>query len=274
MAFEIPGYSTTRSVGAGGMTKLYLALDAQQNRYLLRVLNAELEKNRTARKRFLASAAILAALQQPREERAFPKLVKSGEQKGRLFMLLEYVDGRSLRELIQAAALGDKRLERNVLSLMRQLARAVQAVHAHGYLHLDIKPENVLVEEETDRLVLTDFDLAIPRKRFFKRVRELPGTTAYVAPETLANHRPDDQSDVYSFGVTCYEMLSLHRPYEGTRIDDVRAMQADPKTPPTPIRQHVPNLSAALANWVMKCIAKNPADRYPDMTLVLRDLGR
>jgi len=274
MAFEIPGYSTTRSVGAGGMTKLYLALDDRQNRYVLRVLNAELEKSRSARKRFFASAEILRALQKPREERAFPKLVKCGEEKGRAYMLLEYVEGRSLRELVQAAALGDTRLSSRVLALMRQLARAVQSVHAHGYLHLDIKPENILVEEETDRLVLSDFDLAIPRKRFFKRVGTLPGTTAYIAPETLASHKPDEQSDVYSFGVTCYEMLSLHRPYEGERIDDVRAAQADPKVPPVPIRQHVPNLSPALANWVMKCIAKNPADRYPDMTLVLRDLGR
>jgi serine/threonine-protein kinase len=69
-------------------------------------------------------------------------------------------------------------------------------------------------------------------------------------------------------------MLTFHKPYEGEKIEQVRAAQIDPKTPPVPIRQHTPNVPAALASLVMKCIAKNPADRYPDMVLVLRDLNR
>ena len=91
----------------------------------------------------------------------------------------------------------------------------------------------------------------------------------------LRRHRTaDDRADIYAFGICCYEMLTFHKPYEGEKIEQVRAAQIDPKTPPVPIRQHTPNVPAALASLVMKCIAKNPADRYPDMVLVLRDLNR
>ena len=122
--------------------------------------------------------------------------------------------------------------------------------------------------------MLIDFDLAIPRKRFFKKLANVSGTTAYVPPETLVNHTADDRADIYAFGICCYEMLTFHKPYEGEKIEQVRAAQIDPRTPPTPLRQYNANVPVALANLVMKCVAKNPEDRYPDMVLVLRDLNK
>jgi len=156
---------------------------------------------------------------------------------------------------------------------IRQLANVIQYIHSRGYLHLDIKPENILIRPD-GRLVLIDFDLAILRKRFFKKLANVSGTTAYVPPETLVNRTADDRSDIYAFGICCYELLSFHKPYEGEKIELVRAAQIDAKTPPTPIRQHNPDIPVALANLVMKCIAKDPKDRYPDMVLVLRDLNK
>ena len=270
MNLEIPGYSITRSIGNGGMTKLYVALDPQQNRYVIRVLNADSERDRRSRKRFQTGAEVLRALHTPKPHPNIVRLVKTGVENGRSYMVLQYVESRTLRDLILNR---DPMLAQNPIVFIRQLARVVQYVHAKGFLHLDIKPENLLIQPD-GRLVLIDFDLAVPRKRFFKKLPTLAGTTAYMPPEMLATRIADDRSDVYAFGVTCYEMLTFHKPFEGEKIEQVQAAQVDPAIPPTPIRQHNPAVPHALAELVMKCIAKKPEDRYPDMVLVLRDLDR
>lgn len=268
---EFAGYSITRSMTGGGMTKLYVAIDSQQTRFVIRVLDAVMARDRRAKKRFFHGGEVIARLNSPQPHPNIVPFVKQGyEGKGKTpYMVLEYVESRTLRDLILYR---EPLLTENVMIFIRQLANVIQYVHARGYLHLDVKPENILIRPD-GRLVLIDFDLALPRKRFFKKLATVSGTTAYVPPETLINRTADDRADIYAFGICCYEMLTFHKPYEGEKIDQVRAAQIDPKTPPVPIKQHNPAIPAALANLVMKCIAKNPDDRYPDMVLVLRDLN-
>ncbi len=266
---EFAGYSITRSISGGGMTKLYVAIDAQQTRFVIRVLDAVSARDRQSRARFFRGGEVIARLNSPQPHPNIVPFVKAGYEGKTPYMVLEYVESRTLRDLILYR---DPLLTDNVMVFIRQLAGVIQYVHARGYLHLDVKPENILIRPD-GRLVLIDFDLAIPRKRFFKKLANVSGTTAYVPPETLLNRTADDRADIYAFGICCYEMLTFHKPYEGEKIDLVRAAQIDPKVPPTPIRQHNPGIPAGLANLVMKCIAKKPEDRYPDMTLVLRDLN-
>jgi len=267
---EFAGYSITRSITGGGMTKLYVAIDAQQTRYVIRVLDPVMARDRRARKRFFHGGEVIARLHHPQPHPNIVPFIKAGYEGKIPYMVLEYIESRTLRDLLLYR---EPLLTDNVIIFIRQLANVIQYIHARGYLHLDIKPENILIRPD-GRLVLIDFDLALPRKRFFKKLNKVSGTTAYVPPETLVNHTADDRADIYAFGICCYEMLTFHKPYEGEKIEQVRAAQIDPKTPPVPIRQHTPNVPAALASLVMKCIAKNPADRYPDMVLVLRDLNR
>jgi serine/threonine-protein kinase len=183
-------------------------------------------------------------------------------------MVLEFIDSRTLRDLILYR---DVLLTQNVLSLMRQMAAAVFHIHQSGYLHLDLKPENILICND-GHVVLIDFDLAMKRKRRPVKIKNLPGTPSYIAPETLTKHVVDEASDIYSFGVICYEMLTYHKPFEGDKIEQVRAAQVDPAIPPTRLRQHNPNVPAALESLVLKCLAKQVTDRYPSMSLVIRDL--
>ncbi len=262
------GYSITRSISGGGMTKLYVAIDAQQERYVIRVLDAMAAKDRKARARFFRGGDILAKIRKGRPD--IVPFVKQGYEGKIPYMVLKYIESRTLRDLILYR---EPLLTDNVMVFIKQLALVIQYVHSQGYLHLDIKPENLLVQPN-GQMVLIDFDLALPRKRFFKKIKEIPGTTSYVPPETLVNHTADDRADIYAFGICCYEMLTFRKPYEGDKIEKVRADQVDPKVPPTPVRQLNPDIPVALANLVMKCIAKNPDDRYPDMGLVLRDLDR
>ena len=267
---EFAGYSITRPMTGGGMTKLYVAIDPQQNRYVIRVLDAIVAKDRQARKRFFYGGEVIAHLNHPQPHPNIVPFIKAGYEGKIPYMVLEYIESRTLRDLLLYR---EPLLTDNVMVFIRQLANVIQYVHAGGYLHLDIKPENILIRPD-GRLILIDFDLAIPRKRFFKKLRNVGGTTAYLPPETLVERIADDRTDIYAFGICCYEMLSFRKPYEGDKIEHVRAAQIDPKTPPTPIRQHNPDVPTALANIVMKCIAKDPRERYPDMVLVLRDLNR
>ena len=266
---EFAGYSITRSMSGGGMTKLYVAIDAQQMRFVIRVLDAIQAKDSRAKKRFFYGGEVITRLNTPKPHPNIVTFVKAGYEGKIPYMVLEYVESRTLRDLILYR---DPLLTENVMIFMRQLANVIQYIHARGFLHLDIKPENILIRPD-GRLILIDFDLALPRKRFFKKLAVVSGTTAYVPPETLLNRTADDRADIYAFGICCYEMLTFHKPYEGEKIEQVRAAQIDPKTPPTPIRQHNPAIPIGVANLVMKCLAKNPDDRYPDMVLVLRDLN-
>ena len=261
---DFAGYSIIRNLAGGGMTRLYVALDPAQNRVVIRHLTGDATRHRRIRKNFFKSAEIMARLNHPN----IIKFIKTGYRDKIPFMVLEYVVSRSLRELLLNR---DVFLTNNVLSLMRQIATGLFYIHSAGYLHLDIKPENILIRDD-GHVVIIDFDLAIKSKRWTKRIRQIPGTPSYIAPETLTRHTVDERSDIYSFGVTCYEMLTFHKPFEGDKIDEVRAAQIDPATPPTRLKQYNPSVPTALESLVLKCIAKKPEDRYPSMSLVIRDL--
>lgn len=261
---EFAGYSIVRNLAGGGMTRLYVALNKQRDRVVIRCLTDEWAKRWKVRRTFFRTAEIIGKLNHPN----IVKLLEAGTENGIPFMALEYIESRTLRDLILYR---DALLTDNVLSLMRQLAAALLYIHNSGYLHLDIKPENILVRND-GHVVVIDFDLALPVKRWSKRIRQLPGTPSYIAPEMLTKHIVDEASDIYSFGVTAYEMLTFHKPFEGDKIEQVRAAQIDPAIPPTKLRQHNASVPVALENLILKCLAKKPADRYPSMSLVIRDL--
>lgn len=261
---EFAGYPIVRNLAVGGMTRLYVGLDAQQNRVVIRCLDPGRGLRWLNKRRFFKSAEILAKLNHPH----IVKLFRTGIEGDTPFMVLEFVDAKTLRDLILYR---DPLLTDHVIPLMLQLAETLLFIHNSGYLHLDVKPENILVRPDV-HLVLLDFDLAVPIKRWFKKVRQMPATPAYAAPELQLQRIATEASDVYAFGVTAYEMLTFHKPFEGDKIELVRAAQLDPNTPPTRPRQHNPKISAGLENLVLKCLAKNPNDRYPSMSLIIREL--
>lgn len=261
---EFAGYSIVRNLAGGGMTRLFVALDGFQNRVVVRYLLDNWARHWKIRRKFFHGADVLKQLDHPN----IVRLIKTGYEGRTPYMVLEFVESRTLRDLILYR---DPLLTQNVLSLMRQMATALFYIHSQGFLHLDWKPENILVRPDA-HVVVIDFDLAIRRKNRPVRIKELPGTPSYIAPETLTQRLVDERSDIYSLGVTYYEMLSFHKPFEGDKIEQVRAAQVDPKVPPTRLQQYNPEVPAALESLVMKCLAKSPESRYPSVSLVIRDL--
>lgn len=261
---EFAGYSITRRLASGGMTYLYVGVDAQQNRAVIRRLKPDYVRDKRIRATFLRGAEILGRLHHPN----IVRLIKAGLYQDEPYMAIEYVEARNMRELILRK---DPLLSQNILIIMRQMAAAINYVHLSGFWHLDIKPENFIVRND-GLVILIDFDLAMERKPKPVKLSPLPGTFAYLPPETLLKGLVDDQTDIYAFGVTCYEMLTGHKPFEGVTIEDAKKSQLDPNGKPMRLRFHNVHVHPAMENLIFKCLAYRQADRYPSMALVLRDL--
>jgi len=263
---EFAGYDVVRPLCSGGMTHLLLALDAHHRHVVIRYLAEEFAKRWSYRRHFFDGAKVMQQLNHPH----IARLIKTGCVGKVPYMVLEFIESKTLREVLLAK---DRILTDNTLSLMRQLATLLSYIHSAGFLHLDFKPENLLVRADGIIFVI-DFDLSLPIQRpwWRRRLRELPGTPAYVAPETLRTHRVDARSDIFSLGVVFYEMLTFHKPYESDKLEQARAAQADPTLAPTPLRVHAPQVAPALESLVLKCLAKRPEDRYPSARLVIRDM--
>lgn len=261
---DFDGLSIIRQIFRGGMTDLFVATHPAHGRVILRILKEAYARERRLRKNFLHSAKILSHLNHPNIVRLFDY----GENRQQPYMVMEYVESRTLRDLLVQR---DPLMTQNRLSLIRQMAAALHHIHYAGYLHLDFKPENLLVRED-GHVVLIDFDLIQKHGRSPVRIHEYPGTPAYVAPEVMTLQRADERADIYSFGVTCYEMLTFHKPFERDTLDEARAAQIDPDTTPTPITAYTADAPPALAALILKCLAKDVNSRYPAMSLVIKNL--
>lgn len=243
---------------------MYVAVDPDGFRVVIRTLKKKYAGNRRIRNKFLNGAEVLSGLEHPNIIRQ----LHYGRSNGTPYMVLEYVESCTLRELIiQRAPL----LTENTFSLLRQMAESLYYLHSSGFIHLDFKPDNLLVTPY-GLVVLIDFDLATNRPRSPVRMRESPGTPAYVAPEILTTQLADERADIYSLGVTAYEMIAFHKPFERTTQDESYMAQINPCVKPTPFKSHGVHPPPAVESLISKCLAKNPDNRYPAMSLVVKNL--
>jgi serine/threonine-protein kinase len=259
-----------RRIGTGGMGQVYLARQLSLKREVaLKLLRGELSENPTALARFNAEAQAVAKLNHPN----IVHIHFIGEADGLRYMVLEYVDGRNLRDYLARKGPPDLPV---TLSVMRQVALALQKAHEQGIVHRDIKPENILVTRKVE-VKVTDFGLS----RFF--TAEAPatnltqsgvtlGTPLYMSPEQVQGHAVDHRSDIYSFGVSCYHLLAGEPPFRGATAFDVALKHVQEH--PRPLSDLRPDLPADLCGMVHKMMAKNPDDRYPSARDVLRDLQK
>ncbi len=262
---DFEGYTIMRRLPRGGMTDLFLALDENRNRYVIRSLREPYSRRWKWRRSFFKAAEVMTKLHHPNIVRIYDANFRERQP----YMVLEYVESPNLRSLILNRS---EVLTRNSLKLLRQLAEALYYVHSMGYLHLDFKPDNILVSEEA-HAVLIDFDLVVKSKPRGRRLRTVRGTPFYMPPEALAHNRVNEQTDIYAFGVTAYEMYTFHKPFEADTVEAAHAAQTDRSTVPRPMSAWQSGISKRVESLVFKCLAKSPEARYPSMSSVLKDLG-
>ncbi|MGA2869964.1 MAG: serine/threonine-protein kinase [Verrucomicrobiota bacterium] len=250
-------------LNSGGMSEIWLASDGHSRPFALRLLKRELRFNFTARRRFLRGCEILSKLT---ESEHIVGYVEHGKAEGTCYLLMDYVEAENLKIL---HARQDPLLAENVAQILIDAATGLSDVHESGYMHLDFKPENILITRN-GAVRLIDFDMAQPIPQKPVKFSKNPGTPGYMAPEQLKREPIDARADIFAFGVSAYELVTNQKPFPGDSPGEILAAQL--RGTPIPPRELNPGLPPALDNVILKCLERDPDRRYPLCGIMLRDL--
>src|SRR5690242_13721062 len=258
-------YKIVRKLGTGGMADVYLAEDQELGRRVaIKILNDRHAADDSFVERFRREAKNAAGLSHPNIVSVYDR----GTAEGTYYIAMEYLDGRSLKELIVSR--GPAPVKTSV-EYARQVLAAVGFAHRHGIVHRDIKPHNVLVGPE-GRLKVTDFGIARSGASQMTEVGSIIGTAQYLSPEQARGAPVDQTSDLYSVGVVLYEMLTGRVPFTGdTPLEIAMKHLSEVPVPPSELRPEVPH---DLDSVVLRALAKDPADRYQSAEEMDADLAR
>jgi beta-lactam-binding protein with PASTA domain/predicted Ser/Thr protein kinase len=258
-------YLVVRKLGAGGMADVYLAEDQELGRRVaIKILNGRHANDDQFIERFRREAKNAAALNHPN----IVSIYDRGEADDTYYIAMEYLDGRSLKELI----VGHGPAPVNVaIEYARQILAALRFAHRHGIVHRDIKPHNVLVDRE-GRVKVTDFGIARAGTSQMTETGSIVGTAQYLSPEQARGDEVDQRSDLYSLGIVLYELVTGRTPFEGDTPVEIamKHLSAEP-TPPSELRPDIPH---ELDLVVLRALAKDPEDRYQSADEMDADLER
>ncbi len=257
-------YRLDAQVGTGGMSTVYRAFDTVLERQVaVKLMHRDIAGHADQLERFRREARAVAQLNHPH----IVQVIDAGEDDGMPYIVFEYVEGETLKDRIRRFG----RLEvPESLAYAIEIARALAVAHDRGIVHRDVKPQNVLVDEEGSAKV-TDFGIArtLDQEGLTADGRVL-GTTDYVSPEQALGHAVTGQSDIYSLGIVLFEMLTGDVPFRGENQVAVAMKHVREELPDVQLRR--PEVSSALAAVLDRATAKDLGARYPDAHALIRDL--
>lgn len=259
-------YMIVTSLGEGGMADVYLAIDTILNREVaVKILRGELSSDPVTLLRFQREANAASKLDHPNVVDVYDV----GEYEGRHYIVMEYVRGRTLKQLISQRGALDKK---EAVDIMIQLTSAVQHAHENNIIHRDIKPQNVLVKDD-GTVKITDFGIALAHDAVqLTQSDAVLGSAHYLAPETTRGEPASNQIDIYALGIVFYELLSGSVPYKGENPVQIAMKHLREEMPS--IREFNPTLPQSIENIIMKATVKNRKLRYQNAADMLKDLQR
>ena len=259
---QIAGYRLMEQIGRGGMAVVYRAIDLRLDRPVaLKILAPELARDESFRHRFIRECRAAAAVDHP----CIIPVFDAGEAGGVLFIAMRYVSGRDVRTLLDRE--GSLPADR-VVSIIEQVASALDAAHARGLVHRDVKPANMLLDSsassgQLDHVYLSDFGLTKQSEltSSLTSTGQFLGTLDYIAPEQIEGSKlVDGRADLYSLGCAAFELLSGAPPFR--RDQGVAVIWAQISAPPPRLTDLRPGLPAGIDSVLAKALAKAPSDRY------------
>jgi eukaryotic-like serine/threonine-protein kinase len=269
-------YAIVRRLGVGGMGVVYLAKDQKLDRHVaIKLLNKRYEQHEENLRRFVQEAKAASALNHPN----ILTIYEIAEFEGSRCIVSEYVEGRTLREILKREKLG---LD-EIADISAQIASALAVAHKARIIHRDVKPENIVVRDD-DYVKVLDFGLAkllpthtslvghedatIEQNQTAKGL--ILGTVSYMSPEQAKGEAVDVRTDIFSLGVLIYEMLTGRTPFSANSTSETLAnlINQDPE----PLSRHVSGIPDDLQRIVLKMLRKNPDERYQTMKGVMADL--
>lgn len=258
-------YEIISCIGQGGMADVYKARDTILNRMVaIKVLRPKLANDPMTLVRFQREASAASRLSHPN----VVDIYDVGEYEGLHYIVMEYVRGRTLKQLIsQRGALGQD----EAVNIMKQLTGAVAQAHQHHIIHRDIKPQNILIKDD-GTVKITDFGIAVAADSVQLTLNNaVMGSAHYLAPETAQGKDPNPQVDIYSLGIVFYELLTGDVPFHGKTPTEI-AIKHLRNPMPFP-RDFNASISQFVENIVLKATAKNPEERYKTAEEMLFDLN-
>src|SRR5579864_4235088 len=267
-SFFGPRYRIESLLGEGGMGKVYKAQDGELSRTVaLKLVRPELSNDPSSMDRLKQEILLASKV----SHKNILRIHDLGDVGGLKFISMAYVDGRDLHQII--AAEGKLPVPR-ALRITRQLCLALEAAHSEGVIHRDLKPQNVLVDKD-DQVYVSDFGLAKSLEvhaSMLTAAGEVSGTPRYMSPEQVESGPVDNRSDLYALGLILYEMVTADLPFESDSV--LQAMYQRVTQSPTSPKAVNADLPDYLVNIIMRCLERDPAQRYQHAREILADLDR
>ena len=263
---DFAGFRIEGVLGRGGMGIVYLAGEPELDRQVaLKVIRAEFADDQGFRLRFASESRAAAAIEHPRVISVY----RAGEHRGRPYLAMRYVPGHNLQS--QIAREGRLRPD-HAAALIYEVSEGLDAIHAAGLVHRDVKPANIIISGRNDRMsaYLTDFGLAkaATSDSGVTRTGEVIGSLDYLAPEQIEGRRVDARTDVYALGCVLFELVTGEVPFP--RRESSAKLWSHLNEPPPSAKRGAERAPTALDRVVRRAMAKDPEDRFPSAG----DLGR
>ena len=262
----ISRYKIIQPIGSGGMGVLYLAEDLELNRKaVLKFLPPDMMNDPETNLRFKREAQATGSLSHPN----IVTIYAVGVHENKTFIAMEYIEGKTLRELINSDELTIER----ITDISVQICEGLNEAHSKGITHRDIKPENILIDGK-GKVKIVDFGLAKIKNvsRGITRQDTTVGTLKYMSPEQIRNQSVDHRSDIWSFGVILYEMITGKYPFKGEH--DASLFYSIINQSPEPLARYKSDISEGFQRIIDKSLDKDPETRYQHIDEVLSDLRR
>jgi serine/threonine protein kinase len=260
----LDSYRIEAPVARSGMASIYRAVDTRDNRTVaIKIPHPDLEADPVLFDRFKREADIGEKLDHPMVMRVF-----GGEPRSRIYMVMEWCDGRLLREIMDEGPIAQERAIRIAIGVID----ALEYIHAHGIVHRDLKPENIMVDGN-DNIKLIDFGIAgdaAAKRLTYANFTAAIGTPNYISPEQVKGKRGDGRSDIYSMGVILYEMLTRKLPFTGP--NPMAAMNERLLNHPMPPSVADPSVSPQLQEILYRALERDAKNRYASAREFKRDL--